>query len=248
MLKEKHEEEGAPEWMVTFGDLMSQLLTFFVLLVSFSVFDEIKFSTVSGALKYSFGLLSGWRETPVKVKDMIIRPREYNTEEEKMAGIGYRLKKFAGRIGASNALGARIRREGLAIVLRSTGKISMFDSGSAEIKPEFLPILDKIAEELLQIPNEIRIEGHTDNRPINTPRYPSNWELSTARAASVARYLIRKGIDPKRISIVGYGELKPLTSNDTPEGRARNRRVEILVLKGKSHFSGTIYPDIDLNQ
>jgi len=234
--------------MVTFGDLMSQLLTFFVLLVSFSVFDEIKFSMVSGALKYSFGLLSGWREAPTKVRDMIIRPQEYNTEEDRMAGIGYRLKMFAGRMGASRAVDVRMRREGLAIILRSSGRISMFDSGSAEIKPEFLPILNKIAEELIKIPNEIRIEGHTDNRPINTPRYPSNWELSTARAASVARYLVRKGIDPKRISIAGYGELKPIASNDTPEGRARNRRVEILILKRKPSFSGIVYPGIDLNQ
>ena len=127
-----------------------------------------------------------------------------------------------------------MRKEGLAIILRTSGKPVMFDSGSAQIRPEFTPILEKIAEELMKIPNDIRIEGHTDNRPIHTPMFPSNWELSAARATSVLRFLVKKGIDPSRLSAVGYGEFRPVASNDTPEGRAKNRRVEILILKRKT--------------
>ncbi len=232
--RKKVEEEGAPGWMTTFGDLMSQLLTFFVLLVSFSIFDEIKYNTVKGSLKYSFGVLKGWEQPLVEKIRTAPETTRVNDEEQKMAGIGYRLKKFVAERRMKGSLQAVMRKEGLAIILRNSGKPVMFDSGSAQIRPEFVPILEKVAEELMKIPNDIRIEGHTDNRPIHTPMFPSNWELSAARATSVLRFLVGKGIDPSRLSAVGYGEFRPVASNDTPEGRAKNRRVEILVLKRKT--------------
>jgi chemotaxis protein MotB len=229
--RQKKVEEGAPGWMMTFGDLMSQLLTFFVLLVSFSIFDEIKYNTVKGSLKYSFGVLKGWEQPLVEKIRTPPETSRTNNEEQKLAGIGYRLKKFVAEKGMKGSLQAVMRKEGLAIILRNSGKPVMFDSGSAQIRPEFAPILEKVAKELMKIPNRIRIEGHTDNRPISTLKFPSNWELSAARAASVLRFLVRKGIDPARLSAVGYGEFRPVAPNDTPEGRAKNRRVEILVLK-----------------
>ncbi|RKY02559.1 hypothetical protein DRP77_07715 [Candidatus Poribacteria bacterium] len=230
----RDEEEGTPEWMTTFGDLMSQLLTFFVLLVSFSVFDDIKYNLVKGSLKYSFGMVKGW-ELPYKSRrepdvQLVIERRR---EEQKLAGIGYRLKKFAAEMGIRGTLQAAMREEGLAVILKTSGKPVMFDSGSAQIRPEFIPILRKVAEEIKRLPNKVRIEGHTDNRPIHTWKFPSNWELSAARATSVLRFFIGEGIDPDRLFAVGYGEYRPIAPNDTEEGRAQNRRVEILILREK---------------
>jgi chemotaxis protein MotB len=107
----------------------------------------------------------------------------------------------------------------------------LFPSGASGFAPAAAPVLDKLAEVLKPFPNPIRVEGHTDNRPIHTAEFPSNWELSAARAASVVHQLTKQGVDPLRLEIVGYGEFHPLKSNDTPEGRNANRRVAILVLE-----------------
>lgn len=108
----------------------------------------------------------------------------------------------------------------------------LFDSGKADLRKESLPILDKVVRVLKEeVPyNNIGIEGHTDNEPIKYSKWKSNWELSVQRALSVLHYLESKGIDPKRLFASGYGEYRPVASNDTPEGRQRNRRVEIVIL------------------
>ena len=108
----------------------------------------------------------------------------------------------------------------------------MFDLGQADLKPEALEILDHLAEVLKQIPNPVRVEGHTDNWPINNERFPSNWELSTARATNVVRQLIEEhGLDPSSFRPRGYGEYRPLAPNDTEDNRALNRRVDIVLLR-----------------
>jgi chemotaxis protein MotB len=113
----------------------------------------------------------------------------------------------------------------------SLGEVGFFDSGSDGIKPEGRTLLDTLATSLMTLDNQIRVEGHTDDVPIHTGRFPSNWELSTARATSVVSYLVLKfGLSPERLSAAGYAEFRPTASNDTEEGRARNRRVDILVM------------------
>jgi chemotaxis protein MotB len=113
----------------------------------------------------------------------------------------------------------------------SLGEMGVFDSGSDQIKPEGRTLLDTIATSLVPVGNHIRIEGHTDNVPIRNSRFPSNWELSTARATGVLSYLIDKfGFLPNLLSAAGYAEYRPVASNETGEGRARNRRVDIVVL------------------
>jgi len=107
----------------------------------------------------------------------------------------------------------------------------LFPSGAAGFASSAEPVLDKLAEVLKPFPNPIRVEGHTDNRPVHTAAYPSNWELSAARAASVVHQFTKAGIDPLRLEIVGFGEFHPRQANDTPEGRNANRRVAILVLE-----------------
>ena len=123
-----------------------------------------------------------------------------------------------------------VRRESMWLEIEINTDI-LFPSGAAGFSPQALPVLDKLAEVLKPFPNPIRVEGHTDNRPIKTASFPSNWELSAARAASVVHEFTQAGIDPLRLEIVGFGEYHPRQSNDTVEGRNANRRVAILVLE-----------------
>jgi len=123
-----------------------------------------------------------------------------------------------------------IRRENMWLEIEINADI-LFPSGSGSFSPEAEPVLDKLADVLKPFPNPIRVEGHTDNRPIKTAAFPSNWELSAARSASVVHEFTKAGIDPLRLEIVGFGEFRPRQSNDTPEGRNANRRVAILVLE-----------------
>ncbi len=120
--------------------------------------------------------------------------------------------------------------EGRGMVVTVVSDSVLFAPGAAGIEPQGITVLGIVAEALKMIPNDIVIEGHTDSRPISTSRYPSNWELSTARATAVLRYLAGVGIDPGRLSAMGYGETHPVADNGTAEGQAKNRRVEIVIL------------------
>ena len=124
-----------------------------------------------------------------------------------------------------------IEKRGL--VIRISERL-FFDSGDASIRREFIPVLDMLARTLEKVPNHIRIEGHTDSVPINTPRFPSNWELSTARATAIVRYLLTNfEYGAERLSATGYAEFHPIESNKTPEGRLQNRRVDFVILSDK---------------
>lgn len=124
-----------------------------------------------------------------------------------------------------------MNKEGLRITLQEQGNLPFFQSGKADITDEMIVVIDKLFPTLKKLSNEyeIIVEGHTDNVPINTPQFASNWELSTARATSVVRYLISKGIEPSMISAIGYGEYRPVAPNDTPQNRQKNRRVVFFV-------------------
>ena len=123
-----------------------------------------------------------------------------------------------------------VRRENMWLEIEINTDI-LFQSGAGEFSPAAEPVLDKLAEVLKPFPNPIRVEGHTDNRPIRTAAFPSNWELSAARAASVVHQFTKSGIDPLRLEIVGFGEFRPRQPNDSAEGRNANRRVAVLVLE-----------------
>lgn len=131
-----------------------------------------------------------------------------------------------------------VRRENMWLEIEINTDI-LFPSGQGEFTPAAEPVLDKLAEVLKPFPNRIRVEGHTDDRPIRTAAFPSNWELSAARAASVVHQFMRQGVDPQRLEIVGFGEFHPRQSNDTVEGRNANRRVAILVLEELTPPPGT---------
>ena len=235
----KPPEEGAPEWMMTFGDLMSQLLTFFILLISFSIFDEIKYNNVKGALDQSFGLLPAW-DQPIVPKERLVKEVEkYNTEEERIRGIGYQLKIRLGTQGQAKDVEAITTKEGLLLRLKEDPQEPVyFDTARATLKPEAYPVLDIIVEAIKDLPNEIRVSGHTDSRRVKAGgKFASNWELSTARARSVQQYFVEKGIDEEKTSITGYAHVKPIADENLADPAEKeeawriNRRVEILIVR-----------------
>jgi chemotaxis protein MotB len=139
-----------------------------------------------------------------------------------------RLEAVAEGLGVGEAVSVQRTDEG--ILIRIEGNVA-FASSKADLRPEALAILDEVAKTVAATPNEIKVGGHTDNVPIRTEQFPSNWELSTARAVAVARYLVEHGrVAPERVFAAGYGEYRPISSNDTSEQRAHNRRAEILII------------------
>lgn len=256
---------GAPAWIVTFADLMSLLLTFFVLLLSFSSMEVNEFKKLAGAMRESFGLqsfdrLAGFIELeggivgteaktvmalPLPEADMPekIGPEppieEDLPEAEEPAQEVPDMQEEASRRTfndiqtvladeiASDVMD--VIRAGNVTVVRFPDKVS-FPSGSGELKPEFLPVLDKFLTVLEDSDGQIIISGHTDDVPISTEQYRSNWDLSAGRAASVAHYIIDyTSIDPSRITVQGYADSRPLVPNDSVDHRAKNRRVEITI-------------------
>jgi chemotaxis protein MotB len=225
--KRDPDRENLERWLLTYADLITLLLAFFIIMYSMSRIDKDKYREVMGALQtvlHGTGPLSlppGSRfaddtagNSDFKLGDLGVLRREIEIKLQKL--------------GLTNNITATLDRRGLVIRVSES---TFFDLGSADLRPEAMDVLDLIAGFLLRIPNHIRIEGHTDNLPITTSKYPSNWELSVNRATICVRYFITKhGFPPDRISALGYGEYRPIASNDTPDTRVKNRRVDIIVL------------------
>lgn len=247
MSDKKNEESsgGAPEWMVTYGDLVTLLMCFFVLLFAFSEIDAQKFEAVMQSFQGSAGVLSGGTtlsDSPLVFTGM---PETNTTKEQTDSQVLDDLKKeIESQLQNENIqleITAEVINRGLLIRFPDN---ALFDSGEASLKPAAQEALTVIGNILQNDPfNErvIRVEGHTDNVPMNSPQFPSNWELSTSRATNVIRYFLDEvGIEPKRLSASGYGEYYPIASNETPEGRSQNRRVDIVVIR---EFFGTTQTD-----
>lgn len=232
MPKKKEEEQGggAPEWMVTFSDAMTLLMVFFILLFSMSTIDKQKEAALSSAFNNIF---NGGGSNPIlgdSVGDDIFLNDQDGTEDEE--GIQESLLDILNELIYGRDLQDYISVErverGVSIVFVDS---LLFQSGRADLKSESKELLIDIASVLNEISNQIIIEGHTDNVPINTYMFASNWELSTARAVVVTRFLVESAkVNPTRISAQGYGEFRPVVLNDTAENKAKNRRVNILIL------------------
>ena len=222
--KKKGDDIRTDGWMDTFADTMTLLLTFFILLYSISAVDSEKLKELSQALQHSLTGNSSVKELQ-SIDDLKIDIEEGTKYEDLAAKLNEIIEK--------NSLTEiiKIREEDRGIVLQVDESI-LFDPGKAHIKESSIPVLDTIATIIQETNNEIVAEGNTDNVPINNAKYKSNWELSTDRALNIVGYLIEnKNINPNRISIKGYGEFNPIAPNDTPENRAKNRRVDILVVE-----------------
>ncbi|HHY37408.1 MAG TPA: OmpA family protein [Clostridia bacterium] len=226
--------------MLTYGDMVTLILTFFVFLFSVSAPNSQQFllsvRSIRGALGFP-PLPSAIGEEPLG------EAGSESGDEELKKALAERLEREMAQLEEVKLLLAEFLEESLfgdtvriemderGIVIRFAENV-LFDLGKADLRPDARKILDEIAKVLAKIPNHIRVEGHTDNLPIATSKFPSNWELSTARATAVIRYMIDlHSIDPRRMSAAGYGEYRPLKPNDSDENRRLNRRVDIVILR-----------------
>ena len=227
--KKKPDDINTNAWMDTYADTITLLLTFFILPYSFSTTDNERLQLIAAALK---GEITG---IPMKLEntpDISLEDIEQGIGEKSPYSI---LVDKIQEIIDKNALtdSVKVREEDSGVVLQLSENV-LFDLGKADLKPESIKVLDIISTLIPSISNEIMVQGHTDNIPISSGTYKSNWELSTARAITVLRYFIEtKGFDPTRFSATGYGEYKPLVDNSTEENRAINRRVDILIVQQK---------------
>ena len=220
----REQQGGSASWMLTYGDMMTLLLTFFVLLFAFSSIDEGRFSAIISAFQGYFGIMDMSRIDG----DPVILPFDPSElAREQMLNLYEQLTSL---IEATGIDGVHLEQQERGLIIRFAEQV-FFDLGEATLKPEALDILSAVAEFLRDLPNPLRVEGHTDNWPIRTARFPSNWELSVHRATNVVRYLINEeGFDPQKLSAVGYAEYRPIRPNDTAEDRAMNRRVDIVIM------------------
>lgn len=221
--KKSEQQENVDRWMVSYADFVTLLFCFFTAMYAISNVDTDKLGKFVRSMKHAFNAPeSGGKVFSVIEEVPLVLPFDADTENivrESMSAI------MSGPKG-----GIEIQRDRRGVVISVSDRL-FFESGSAKLRPEAKEVLEAIASVLDKIPNMIRIEGHTDNIPISSSEFPSNWELSAIRAIQTARYFITQhSISPGRVSTMGYAEQKPVASNNTPEGRAKNRRVEIIIL------------------
>jgi chemotaxis protein MotB len=231
MKKKKHEgeHENGERWLLTYADLITLLLGLFVILYAMSKVDAGKYAEIAAALGGTFGASAGGKIAVIQGSAGVVPvplPGKGAGQAEMVKHIQAALRPNieSGLINLStNERGVTVR------VMEELG----FASASAEPKPAMLRLLDSLAGILKNLPYEVRVEGHTDNVPINTAVFRSNWDLSVSRSVNTAYYLIgQHGLLPARVSVAGYGEFRPLVPNTSEENRARNRRVDIVIMSG----------------
>lgn len=238
--KHKHEEghENDERWLITYADMITLLMVFFVVLFSMANTDLKKFAQVAESMQVAFNVTSigkspAGRAIVGNTGGGSPRPapsffQSLSPQQRDFISVTSELTTFAAQAGLEGDISVNMNMEGLIISL-SDGLI--FEAGSSELKPESLEALHEIAEILKTISNPVRIEGHTDNLPTNNPLYPSNWELSVARSVTIIHYLIeQEGIAPERLLAAGQAEFDPMAPNDTRENRMRNRRADIIII------------------
>ena len=221
--------KGAPAYMLTWGDMCTLLLCFFVMLLAMSTIDPAKFDVAASSFQNAFsGVLESFPS--VLITQEVLVPRLGGNEQNKRLAVdaARRIRKAVKSENLEDAIKVKVTESGIAVkVADPIG----FDIGDAEIKPELMSVLGQVAEIIGRVEGtQIRVEGHTDDIPIHTRKFPSNWELSAARALNVVKFLATRGnIDPARLSAIGYGEYRPLVPNTSEKNRMQNRRIEIFV-------------------
>ena len=204
----RDEIEDEHSWLMTFGDLMSLLLVMFVFIVAFASFKPEQYAANQAPQPA--------KETP----EAAPQPPPPLPEPTPTVELDPAFERLGHDVQVSIQKGQ--------INLQIPDSI-LFAPGAAELSAAGVPVLDRIADLLKNSHYEVSIEGHTDNAPIRTPRFPSNWELSASRASAVLRYLIERGVEPGRMRAIGYADTRPIAPNDTPESRAKNRRVTLVL-------------------
>jgi len=238
-------DDGAERWLVSYADFITLLFAFFVVLFASSNVDKAKVEEFTEA--YELYLADGPRKLfalgPHAAGDRMVEAESHagDTElvdpeqerlkltEAEMAPVEDKLRRILDELLLDETVRMKIEARGLVISLQEA---ALFPAGGAAFRPGSEALLDTVAKAVtVTRDRQVRLEGHTDNRPIQTKQFPSNWELSSARATEVMRALQQAdSFDPSNVSIAGYGEHRPIAPNDTPEGRAQNRRVDIVIL------------------
>ena len=228
------DDGGAPAWVTTFADLMSLLLTFFILLLSFSVMDNQKFFEISGSMEKAFGVQ--------KAKPVVDTPRGENIIFKEFVGHkghGSLVAKLNESVSVSEnkrsaskgKVDIEVFEDYRGVVMR-VGDGNMFEAGRADVKPSVWPFLDDVIAAIEDDDVDIAVEAHTDNRPIKSKQFASNWHLSALRSVAVVEYMRQIGkLQPARLSAIGRGDAVPIVPNTTKRNRARNRRVEFVFSK-----------------
>jgi chemotaxis protein MotB len=234
-MKKKHEGEhdNSERWLLTYSDLITLMMAFFVILFAMASVDVNKFKQLAASLNMAFnvGKASGGTNMLTDFSGAGLKPDATGTENSDFKRIINSVNDYTAEKKISQSVHTMVDERGLVINLADT---LLFDSGRAELSTDAMLLLEKLAEILEPGNRLIRVEGHTDNMPISTARYQSNWQLSTDRATNVIMFWITKHPDlNSRLSAAGYGEFHPVASNDKQEDRARNRRVDIVVMNGK---------------
>lgn len=225
---------SAPQWMVTYSDMVTQLLAFFVILFAVSSIDVERFQALMSAFRGALGILETGRS--MESQPLMANPPVLISPNLQMAPEAAQIQQVYHELTrelAAQDVGEVVQLvpEERGLVVRFSDRV-LFDLGKADLRPQTLEALDVVARTLQRIPNAVRVEGHTDNLPIHNERFPSNWELSTARATNVVRYLVeRHRLSPARLSAAGYGEYHPLVPNTSDANRQRNRRVDVVILR-----------------
>ncbi|PIE90153.1 MAG: hypothetical protein CR997_07815 [Acidobacteria bacterium] len=233
--------KGAAKWVVTFGDMMSLLLCFFVLLLSFSSTDVAKYKEAVGSLKEAFGAMKTDPTRMMSMGDNIIA-KQMDMEPAMMALVAIRSK--AKKLAKNKKSKVEMESGADWVRIKVPGD-TLFDSGKADIKPEAYPILNDIGDIINSYKGDVGIEGHTDNAVPRTGDAFANYRLGFERATAVLAYMVvKKSIDKKKVSPTSYADTRPRETNALEEGRKKNRRVEFLFSSGRDFKSGKLNAEI----
>ncbi|MBB5172772.1 flagellar motor protein MotS [Texcoconibacillus texcoconensis] len=243
--KQKREEKGSPKWMQTFSDMMMLILVFFILLFSMSVIDAKRFNAIAESFQ-NRAIFDDYPsivpfENPAEDRDIKDDPFEEEVDpfeqfideevieegEDELDDLLAEVNDYLETHNLHENISATRDERGVVLVLQEQ---TLFNTAEAEILPAAEPFLEKVGTLLETIPNDVKVEGHTDGRPIQNYRYPSNWELSGARSSSVIRFIDEHAdVDLNRFSAIGYGETQPVAPNTSEENMQKNRRVVIVI-------------------
>jgi len=242
-MKKHHEaeKENGERWLLTYSDLITLLMVFFVIMYAMSNVDAEKYQRLSTSLSSAFlseeqlaevlskAEANSEKQTESETPSDAADDEQGNTDAQDLEKVASKVNGMLKEKQLESDVSVSIAERGVVISLTNT---VVFEPGKADIKPDFRALLIQLGSTIKNVDNYIRIEGNTDNVPMSSEQFASNWELSVERATQVVRLLIAEsGVNPQKISAIGYGEYRPKVPNDTPEHRAQNRRVDIVLLR-----------------
>jgi chemotaxis protein MotB len=231
---EEHEEHIDESWLVPYADVLTLLLALFIILYASSSIDKAKYQSIMESFKSEFSGTKipdeqvGLTTSPPSPEPEQAPPKEEDKVDTGLVELKRKLENYISQNSLQAVVTLGDTERGVEVSLKD---VVLFDSGSAVLKERSFKTLNGLVGLINTVPNSISIEGHTDNEPISTSTFKSNWELSSARAASVLHYFDNRNVDPKRLQFTGFGEYHPLVPNNTAKNRQANRRVTIVILR-----------------